>query len=190
MQPLGRVTEDEYLARERSATQKHELINGHIVAMAGGSPRHNAICANLLRALGNLVRGGPCTPLTSDQQVHVPTSGLFTYPDVTIVCGEARFHPKDSHVLLNPTLLIEVVSPTTEAYDRGAKFRHCKSMAQLQEYVLVGSVERLVDHYRRLETGRWELSSFEDPGSVVPLPALGIRLPFDEIYEGTERLPL
>lgn len=116
MQPVGRVTEDEYLAQERVATQKHELVNGHIVAMAGGSPRHNAICANLLRAIGTSSRGGPCTPLTSDQRVHVPATGLFTYPDVTVVCGEAKFHPKDAHVLLTPTLLIEVVSPTTEAH--------------------------------------------------------------------------
>ncbi len=199
MQPATKMSEDEYLAFERGADRKHELVNGQILAMAGGSPRHNAICANLIRALGNVLRGGPCRPLTSDQRVHVPATGLFTYPDVTVVCGEARYHAKDRHTLLTPTVLFEVLSPTTEADDRGAKFHHYASIESLREYVLVGSVERRVEHYRRLEArrhgdgpeaSRWELTTYDAEGSLVELPALAIAVPFDEVYEGTDAFPL
>lgn len=189
MQPP--VTEDEYLASERLATEKHELINGRIVAMSGATMRHNAICTNLIILLGTRLRGGPCGVLTSDQRTHVPGTGLFTYPDVTVVCGELRTHAKDSHTLLTPTLLVEVLSPSTEAYDRGAKFRHYQSIETLREYLLVGSVERAVEHYRRLPSQtKWELSSYDDPASLIALPALGIELSLAEIYEGTERFPL
>lgn len=193
MQPVAKVSEDEYLALERAADRKHELVNGQMLAMAGASPRHNAICANVIAGLRGLLRGGPCRPLTSDQRVHVPATGLFTYPDVTVVCGEARYHAKDRHTLLTPTVLFEVLSPTPsptrEADDRGAKFHHYASIESLREYVLVGSVERRVEHYRRLDPRRWELVTYDTEGALVELPALAIALPFDEVYEGTDAFP-
>jgi len=190
MQPVTTVDEDEYLSLERVAREKHELVNGQIVAMSGASPRHNAICANLIAALRQLLRSGPCSPLTSDQRVRIEATGLYTYPDVTVVCGEARYHTKDSHSLVTPTLLVEVLSPTTEAYDRGAKLHHYQTIPSLREYLIVASEERSVDHYRRIESNRWELSSYANPGDLIELPALSVRLPFAEIYEGTERFPL
>lgn len=128
MQPIGRVTADEYLARERTATEKSELVNGVMVAMAGASKRHNAIVANLLIALGNRLRGTPCRPYPSDMRVHVPATGLFTYPDVTIFCGSPESLNKDSETFLNPRVIIEVLSDKTEAFDRGAKFAHYRSI--------------------------------------------------------------
>jgi Uma2 family endonuclease len=177
MQPVATVTEDEYLAAERVSTTKHELVHGHVVAMAGASPRHNAICANLLAVLGARLRSGPCRALTSDQRVHVPSTGLYTYPDVTVVCGQPVTHAKDRHTLLNPTVLVEVLSPDTEAYDRGAKFHHFQSIESFREYVLVGSSERRIEHYRRIEDRRWELTSHVANDAIVELPALGIAMP-------------
>lgn len=191
MQPFATVTEDEYLAAERVSPVKHELVHGHVVAMAGASPRHNAICANLLAALGARLRGGPCRALTSDQRVPIfHRAGLFTYPDVTVVCGQPVVHPKDRLTLLNPTLLIEVLSPDTEAYDRGAEFHHFQAIESLLEYILVATSEHRVEHYRRIEGRRWELTSYDTGDGLVELPALGVAIPLVEVYESTEQFPL
>jgi Uma2 family endonuclease len=189
MQPARTVSDDEYLALERVSPHKHELVNGQMIAIAGASPRHNAICANLIGVLRERLRSGPCRPLTSDQRVHVPETGLYTYPDVTVACEGARWHDKDRHTLLTPTVLLEVLSPNTEADDRGAKFHHYASIETLREYVLVGSVERRVEHYRRLDAHRWEFTTYVDVASRVALPALSIELPFEEIYEGADAFP-
>src|SRR5947209_4150471 len=141
MQPISRMTEDEYLARERVASSKSELVNGQAVAMAGASPRHNAIVRNLLLALGSRLRGKPCQPYPSDLRVHVPATGLYAYPDVTIVCAPIEHHPKDEATVMNPRVIIEVLSAGTEAFDRGAKFAHYRSIASLRTYVLVGGEE-------------------------------------------------
>lgn len=190
MQPVATVTEDEYLAAERLSKTKHELIHGHVVAMAGASARHNAICANLLAVLGARLRGGACRALTSDQRVHVPSTGLYTYPDVTVVCGQPVMHAKDRLTLLNPTVLVEVLSPETEAYDRGAKFHHFQSIESFRGYVLVASSEHRIEHYRRIESHRWELTSYDADDALVELPALGIAIPLAEVYDGVEAFPL
>jgi Uma2 family endonuclease len=189
MQPAQRitVTDAEYIERERRSETKHELVNGMIVAMAGASPRHNAIAANVIGALGAALRRGPCVVLTSDQRVHVEDTGLYTYPDVAVVCDEPRFHPKDRDTLLNPRVVVEVLSASTESHDRGAKFAHYRSIPSLQEYVLVVQHEPRVEHYRRLETGQWLLTESKGPDAVVMFPSLGIEVPLSEIYDKVER---
>jgi Uma2 family endonuclease len=133
MQPQPAVyTEDEYIARERDADHKSEFLRGRVYPMAGASPRHNLIVANLQRAPGNALRDRPCVVLPSDQRVCVEPTGLYTYPDVTVVCGPLRMHPRFDDTRLNPSILVEVLSPSTEAYDRGIKFAHYRRLESLR----------------------------------------------------------
>lgn len=181
------VTEDEYIERERKSQEKQEFIHGAIVAMAGASPKHNAIAANVIIALGASLRGGRCKVLTSDQRVHVEETGLYTYPDVTVVCDKPRFHPKFRDTLMNPKVIVEVLSDSTEDYDRGAKFAHYRKLASFTEYLLVAQAGKQIEHYRRLETGQWLLTDYQGDEAKVPLPTLGIELSFAEIYDNVER---
>ncbi len=185
--PRERLTETQYLARERAAEEKHEYVNGEMVAMAGAKPRHNLLATNLTVCLGSRLRGGPCLTLNSDQRVHVSATGLYAYPDITVVCGHPEFRSDEPMVLLNPTLVVEVASQSTGDYDRGAKFAHYRRLPSLGEYVVVSTVERRVEHFRRLETGQWLMTEYTE--GAVALPALGIAVPIDEIYADIERLP-
>jgi Uma2 family endonuclease len=187
-EPAQVVTADEYLERERRSETKHELVHGVAVAMAGGTPKHNAIAANVIGALKQRLRGRRCVVFPSDQRVHVAATGLFTYPDVTVVCDTPRFHPNGRDTLINPRLVAEVLSSSTEAYDRGAKFAHYPSIASLEEYVLVSQTSERVEHYRRLETGQWLLTVNEGGDTVLVLPGLGCEIGLAEIYEGLELL--
>jgi Uma2 family endonuclease len=183
-----RMSEDEYLAFERASTLKHEFVNGEVVAMAGGSMRHSLIANNIGGELRSRLRGHPCRVFQSDLSVHVTETGLYTYPDVTVVCGPPRVHPRDARSTLNPRVIFEVLSASSEAYDRGAKFAHYMRIPDLAEYVLVAQDRRRVEHFRRLESGQWLLTTFDGEGEVE-LPALGIALPLAEIYTGAEELP-
>ncbi|MCC6552512.1 MAG: Uma2 family endonuclease [Polyangiaceae bacterium] len=181
-------TEDEYLDRERRSETKSELLHGVIVAMAGASPKHNAIVMNLGAALKLRLKGRRCLVFPSDQRVHVEATGLFTYPDVTVVCDKPRLHPKDRDTLLNPKVVVEVLSSSTEAYDLGAKFAHYQSIRSFEEYVLVTQSGKRVEHFRRIETGQWLLTVSEGDDSVLVLPALGCEIPLSEIYENADIL--
>lgn len=183
-----RFTEDEYFERERRSEAKHELVNGLFVAMAGASPKHNAVAVNVATALKTRLRGQRCMVFNSDQRVHVEATGLYTYPDVTVACDGLRFHPKYPDTLVNPKILVEVLSSSTEAYDRGAKFAHYRAIPSFVEYVLVSQEEEeKVEHYRRLDTGQWILTEYKGDASLE-LPALGLSIPLAEIYEGLELL--
>jgi Uma2 family endonuclease len=182
------VTEADYLDQERQSELKHELIHGAVVAMAGASREHNAIAGNIVGALRALLKEQRCVVFPSDQRVHVEATGLFTYPDVSVARDGLRFHPKDRDTLLNPRVLVEVLSDSTEAYDRGAKFAHYRTIPSLLEYVLVSQHERKVEHYRRLDTGQWVLTVYEGEGASVELPALGCALPLADVYDKLELL--
>ena len=177
------ITEDEYIVRERESADKHELIHGEIVAMAGGSPRHNAITGNVTRALGNRLADRPCIVFSSDQRIQVDATGLYTYADVSVTCDRPRFHQKHKDTLLNPRLVVEVLSDSTEAYDRGAKFAHYRGLPSFQEYLLISQHVALVDHYLRLDTGQWILTAYEGEAAIVKLPSLGCELPLSEVYD-------
>lgn len=182
------VTEDEYLEQELQSDAKHELIHGVIVAMAGASREHNAIAGNIVRVLGALLKERRCLVFPSDQRVHVEATGLFTYPDVTVACDGLRFHPKNRDTLLNPCVLVEVLSDSTEAYDRGAKFAHYRTIPSLLEYVLVSQYERKIEHYRRLDSGQWVLTVYEGDAAAAELPALGCALSLAEVYDKLDLL--
>lgn len=191
MQAVERIliTGDEYIAQERRAETKHELIHGEVVAMAGGSPRHNAIALNVGGALRTLLKQRPCIVFSSDQRVHIEETGLYTYPDVTVTCDGPRFHPRHTDTLLNPRLIVEVLSDSTEAYDRGAKFGHYRTLSSFQEYLLVSQRGPSIEHYLRLETGQWVLTAYKGDAAVVKLPSLGCELPLSEVYDKVALLP-
>jgi Uma2 family endonuclease len=176
------MTGEEYLDRERAAVSKSELVNGQMIAMAGVSPRHNGIVRNLLIALGTRLRGKSCQPYPSDLRVHVPATGLYTYPDVTVACGPLEHHPKDTATILNPRVLIEVLSDRTEAFDRGAKFAHYRSIASLSTYVLVSSDEARVEWYVRGDDGVFGLHEAVGSSATMALDALAVTIPIAELY--------
>jgi Uma2 family endonuclease len=182
------VTEEEYLGRERESLDKHELIHGEIVAMPGGSPKHNAVVANLIRALGNRLAARRCVIFSSDQRIHVAATGLYSYADASVVTDRPRFHPRFPDNLENPSVVFEVLSRSTEAYDRGAKFAHYRRIPSLAEYVLIVQDDPQVDHYRRLETGQWLLTEYDGTAAVLVLPLLGCEMPLAELYQNLELL--
>jgi Uma2 family endonuclease len=181
-----RYTWAEYLAFEEAANSKNEFFNGEIYAMAGGTPQHAQLAARVLRELGIQLRGKPCEPFTSDLRVRVAATGLATYPDVTVICGPILPEPKDANTALNPTLLVEVLSNSTEQFDRGQKFEHYKQLPTLREYVLISQRERLIEVFRRVgvEWQRFEARSTR----AVSLDSIGCELSVDAIYEGVEPL--
>ena len=176
-----RFTLEEYLTLERRAAHKSEFLGGEIFAMAGASFRHNVLVANIMRELGAHLRESPCLPVASDQRVQVKPTGLNTYPDVVVVCGKPRFTDDHLDTLTNPTVLMEVLSASTEAYDRGEKFAHYRRIASLTDYVLVSQDKRRVEHYAR-QGERWVLSEFDAPQDHIALSSLGCELSVAEVY--------
>jgi Uma2 family endonuclease len=171
----------EYLVIEEMSGVRHEYLDGQILAMAGGTPEHGHICANLIALLANRLEGRPCAVFTSDVRVRVQATGLDTYPDVSVVCGRAERDSEDRDALVNPIVLVEVTSPSTEAYDRGTKLDHYKGIPSLREVVLVAHAERRVDVWRRSANEQWMVESYGAAGSVQLL-ALRCELPLESIY--------
>jgi Uma2 family endonuclease len=183
------ISPEEYLAAEREALEKHEYLNGEVFAMAGAKMAHVAICGNLVRSLGNQLAKGDCQAFQSDLRTHIPKTGLYTYPDIIVVCGKVELVP-DGHLdtLLNPTVIIEVLSPSTAEYDRGAKFDHYKTIDSLKEYVLVGQERKRVARHTRLDGDSWVLTDFIGDDSQIELVSIGCMLTMSEIYERVENL--
>lgn len=179
--PKPYITPEQYLELERQAEYKSEYFAGEIFAMAGASPEHNLISGNVFGTLWSQLRNSPCTPYGSDQKVRA-TKELYTYPDLTIVCGEPEFGGTDKDVLLNPMLIVEVLSPTTEAWDRGGKFEQYRQRESLQEYVLVSQVRPLIERYARQASGQWMLTEAKGLEAVLALPSIECDLSLSEVY--------
>src|SRR5947208_2764400 len=171
-----RVTPEEYLAIERQAASKSEYVNGCIVAMAGASEEHILIVTNVVAELRSRLKGQPCRTYSNDMRVRVSATSLYTYPDVIVVCGERRFDDTQKDTLLNPTLIVEVLSESTEAYDRGAKFGFYRTIGSLAEYLLVAQDECRVEQFVKQPDGRWLLSDYRSPEEVVELGSVQCRL--------------
>jgi Uma2 family endonuclease len=179
--PKKLYSPEEYLALERAAEYKSQYYAGEIFAMAGGSPRHNLISANVSGELRALLKGRPCNVYPSDQRLKIPTTGLYTYPDVSVVCGEAQFDDED--LLLNPILLVEILSDSTEAFDRGKKFEHYRRIPSLREFLLIAQDRCKIDQHIKQEDGRWVLlSEVSDLQNIIKLPSLNCELAVAEIY--------
>jgi Uma2 family endonuclease len=174
-------TPEEYLTLEGQASNKSEYIAGQIVAMSGASRAHSLITGNLLRVLSSQLLERPCEAHASALRVQVSARAMYTYPDIVVVCGDAQFEDAAVDTLLNPTLIVEVLSPSTEAYDRGAKFGYYRQAPSLREYVLIAQDRMLVEQYVRADAG-WLLTETSDPAAIVEFPAIGCAAPLSEIY--------
>ena len=176
-------TPEEYLALERQAPYKSEYYAGEIFALAGASRWHNLIVTNVLREVSLQLKGRPCAAYPSDLRVKVDPAGLYTYPDVTVVCGEARFEDAQQDTLLNPTLIVEVLSDSTEAYDRGGKFAHYRKLESVQEYVLIAQTTPHIEHYVRQPDHRWLLAEADKLTDTLHLPSIDCHLALSEVYD-------
>lgn len=180
-QPNTFLTPEEYLTIEREAERKSEYYQGEMFAMAGATWTHNRIVANLIMRVGAQLRS--CQICPSDMRVRVSETGLFTYPDVLVVCGQPKFLDERQDTLLNPTLIIEVLSPSTEAYDRGRKFEHYRTIESLSEYLLVSSDRVHADLYSRQPGGLWLLTAAGKLEDALELKSAGCTLALGDIYE-------
>lgn len=177
-----RVTPQEYLALERKAEYKSEFYQGEIFAMAGASSAHNIISSNLNRILGTQLLHRDCIVYGGDMRVKVSPLGKYTYPDIMVACGNKIFDDAEEDTLVNPVLIIEILSHSTERYDRGAKFDHYQFIKTLAEYVLVSQDNRRVERYVRQANGDWAYRAFKENEDVIKLESLGCELVLHEIY--------
>jgi len=184
-----RVSVQQYLASEPQAEFRSEYWNGEIVAMAGGSPAHNRILRNLTRRLGNQLDGSVCEPYASETRVRVPECNAYFYTDALIVCEGALLDDGLTETVLNPTVIVEILSPTTESADRGRKFACYRTVSSLLLYVLIQQDAPAVDVYARQADARWLLTALTGMESTLALEAVGVSLPFSEIYQGVEFPP-
>ena len=174
-------TPEEYLTSERKATVKSEYLSGQIVAMSGASLAHTRITADIVTELNIQLRGQECEVISNDMRVRTGPKGAYFYPDVVVFCGEPEVEDNVFDTLLNPILVIEVLSPSTEVYDRGEKFRHYQELASLREYILVSQDKVRVEQYRLAKT-QWVQTEFRAREDVLPLPSIGCELPLRDIY--------
>ena len=188
--PIRRLTEAEYLEIERRAEFKSEFFDGEMFAMSGGTKPHSLIAANLIFALRTQLKGCPCRVYTSDMRVKLQASGLYTYPDLSVVCGEDQLEDEHDDVLLNPTVIVEILSDSREAYDRGRKFELYRGLASLREYVLVSQQKPLIEQYVRQDTGAWLLHETARLEGKVNLPSLGIAIQMADVYTDIRFVPV
>jgi Uma2 family endonuclease len=187
VQTQPRISPAEYLAAERAGDTKHEYLAGEVFAMVGASRQHVRIVTNLVRELSLQLKGRPCQVYASDLRVLVEAADLYTYPDVVVVCGEERLSDHHFDTLLNPTVVFEVLSPSTEAYDRGEKFAHYRRLESLTDYLLVSQTRRRIEHFHRESDGRWTLAEAAGPEAALDVPSIGCRLALAEVYDKVER---
>lgn len=181
-EPRKRLSVDEYLARERRAEVKSEYLAGETFAMSGASRRHGLVTLNVASSLHAQLRDRPCEAFAADMRVRVPVTELFTYPDVVVVCGEPEFLDAEVDTLLNPTLIVEVLSPSTADYDRGGKFAHYRTLPSLREYLVLAQDRVHAEHWVRQEDDGWLLTETAEPQAVLTLPAIGCTLSLADAY--------
>ena len=181
-----RFTPEEYLALERKAERKSEYFNGEIFAMSGASPQHVLIVTNVVAELRGQLKTRPCTVYSTDLRLKVSAAGLHTYPDVIVVCGEPQFDDDHKDTLLNPTLIVEVLSESTKDYDRGGKFEQYRMIESFVEYVLIAQDKRHVEHFVRQAGNRWLLSETNRLEDTIELTSIACNLMLTEVYDKVE----
>ena len=179
------LTPEEYLAWERKSDTKHEYLSGEIIAMSGASLAHNLIVTNISGELYIQLKVGTCEVYTNDMRIRTHPETSYFYPDIVVICGEPRFEDNVFDTLLNPIVLVEVLSPSTERYDRGEKFDYYQQLTSLQEYILVSQDEVGVEHYRRQGT-EWQPTEFRSLEDVLSLPSIDCELLLQDIYRRIE----
>lgn len=185
-QPRHYITEEAYLEQERRSITKSEYYDGHVYAMTGAKESHNLIAGNLIASLHGQLRQKPCRVYPSDMRVKVLSTGLNTYPDVVIVCGQPQFFDEKRDTLTNPTVIIEILSPSTERYDRGVKFRHYRTIETLRDYLLIAQDRHSIEHYTRHENGQWLLEDASGTDASVTIASIACMLLIKDVYEKVE----
>jgi Uma2 family endonuclease len=178
----SKFTADEYLAMETAAEYKSEFYRGEIFALAGGTVDHNAIVLNCSVALCARLHPGRCRVMNSDNRLHIQRSGLYTYPDVMVICGRIQFHAGRKDTVTNPLLIVEVLSESTRDYDRGGKFAFYKQIPDMQEYVLIESERPRVECYRRTADGLWVFDAFDGLDAVAKFESVACEIPLRALY--------
>ena len=181
-----KLTVAEYFAIEEKAQQKSEFFDGEMFLMAGASREHNAVSRNLTAELHTRLKGSSCKVFVADQRLQVSPTGLYTYPDLLIVCGTPEYSTENRNTLTNPKVVIEVLSDSTERYDRTTKFRHYKQLPSVQEYVLVSQNEPLVERFTRLPDGTWTQTEFVGLEATMALATVPVSVPLAEVYLDVE----
>ena len=181
-----RYTIEEYLEMERASDVKHEYYQGEIFAMSGASPRHNWMFTNIFLDLGIQLKDKPCRPYGSDMRMHIPENTLFTYPDIAIYCGDAAENDSaEEDTITEPTIIIEILSPSTRTYDLGKKFELYRDIPTLKEYILIDTENIGVKIFRINTHNHWEPQEYKNLLETVRIPTVGISLSMQEIYRGT-----
>ncbi len=182
----GFYTIPEFLEMENEATEKHEYYKGEVFAMSGAGARHNIISVNLIASLVTALKGKGCRPYGSDMRIHIPENTLFTYPDISIICGEVQTIREDKNTATQPTVIIEILSPSTKNYDRGVKFMLYRAILVLKDYLLVDSESIHVEHFAINKDGLWQLKEYSKPHEEINIETLNVHLTLEEMYADTE----
>lgn len=181
-----KLTTEEYLEFERTSAEKHEYFKGEVFAMSGAGNRHNLVFSNLFIELGLQLKGSSCRPMGSDMRVHIPENTLYTYPDISVFCGDPRKLDSEENVGIGPTVIIEILSPSTENYDRGGKFKLYRDIPALKEYILADTESLRVEAFRLNSIGHWELEEYKAVTDWLKIPVLSVSIPLSLIYENTQ----
>lgn len=183
-----KYTIEEYLEMEELATEKHEYYQGEIFAMSGAKHQHNIVKKNVYSSLLSKLKGKPCQPWDSDSRVHIQKNTLFTYPDISVVCGDPEFLNNDEWNLLNPTVIIEVLSPSTKNYDRGDKFNLYRDIPSLKEYILVEPEKISIKAFYINQNGQWKLKEYKNLTDILEIKAIQFSMPLTDVYEGAKAI--
>lgn len=184
----NKLTPEEYLEWESTALQKHEYYRGELFVMAGASVRHNVIAKNLMIGIGMRLQGKQCQPYGSDLRIHIPENTLFTYPDISIICRDVIEEETSDDYTIEPTVIIEILSPSTKGYDRGEKFRLYRDIPTLKAYILIDSESIAIEVFRINASGHWELEEYKSLNEVLAIPVVDLTIPLHDIYERTKLL--
>jgi Uma2 family endonuclease len=182
----NKLTIEEYLQFEKESPERHEYYKGEIFAMAGAGPRHIVIHTNLFAAFGTRLKGKPCFPYGNDMRIHIPENSLFTYPDLSIICGDIIPSVHDEDTATQPTVIFEILSPSTKKYDRGEKFMLYRQIPALRQYVLIDSESIHVESFVINERNLWELNEHKQITEELHLPNIELSIPLSEIYDRTK----
>jgi Uma2 family endonuclease len=183
--PVTKVTEERYLEIDRAAEVRSEFLDGEMWAMSGASLRHARLQGNIYASLRDILRGKDCEPFTSDLRVRVLSGRMYAYPDVTVVCGKLQLADERQDILLNPSVIFEVLSRSTENYDRGVKFRHYRSIESLRDYILVDQDQARIEQFTR-GGDTWTLRDYQGLDQELKIDSIGVSLPLSRIYQGLE----
>lgn len=178
------ISPEDYLAEERAALDKHEYYQGEVFAMSGASLKHNVIFSNLFTDIGNKLKGKGCRPYGSDLRIHIPKNTLYTYPDISIICGEADLTDKEFDTATNPSVIIELLSKSTRNYDKGEKFTLYRDIDTLKEYILVDTEKIYVEKHIRNTDGSWQLTDYKSLENSFTIDSLQLNILLKDVYEG------